>query len=277
MTSREKALQLSQSPIEELARLEQEFADAREQLWMAEEKLAREQAAVNRFRLQCRLKIGLLIDDVLEKRTEKQRLLTRLEMLRQAADLGIEYDEEEPFWQADEEPFDPETFVDGLPIPTDAPRDKAAEKRLYRELARRFHPDLADGTAERAYRTTIMAAINTAYQAEDIGTLRDLAGELDPGMIVEINVHDSQEIRRLRRYIMNCRRRVRRAAQEFRALHEENTARLYRRSVQLEAEGRNWLEEVRRELQEELERLQHDVDRLAEEIGRLEPMVAQAD
>ena len=269
----EKAIQPSQTPTDEIARLEQEFADAREQLRLAEEKLAREQAAVNRFRLQCRLKIGLLVDDVLEARTIKQRLLTRLEMLHQAADLGIDYEDEEPFWQAEEEPFDADTFLDGLPIPTDAPRDRAAEKRLYRELARRFHPDLAGGSAERAYRTTMMAAINTAYKADDIGTLRDLAGELDPGMIVELNVHDTQEVRRLRRRILSCRRRVRRAMQEYRALNQENTARLYRRATQLEAEGRNWLAEVRGELQAELERLNGEVARLETEITALDAKV----
>ncbi len=270
-----KAIQPSLTPIDEIARLQQEFADAREQLRLAEEKLAQEQAAVNRFRLQCRLKIGLLVDDVLEARTNKQRLLTRLEMLQQAADLGIAYDDGEPFWQAEEEAFDTETFLDGLPIPTEAPRDKAAEKRLYRELARRFHPDLAGGVAERAYRTTIMAAINTAYKADDIGTLRDLAGELDPGMIVELNVHDSQEVRRLRRRILSCRRRVRRAIQEHHALHRENTARLYRRATQLEAEGRNWLEEVRAELQAELTRLNEDVARLEDEIRSLEAVTGE--
>ena len=38
-----------------------------------------------------------------------------------------------------------------LLLPTDTPRDKAAEKRLYRKLVRKFHPDLGVTAVEIAY------------------------------------------------------------------------------------------------------------------------------
>jgi DnaJ-like protein len=47
-------------------------------------------------------------------------------------------------------------------------------KKLYRQLARRYHPDLAKDEEERERRTKIMSLINTAYQEEDIESLEAL-------------------------------------------------------------------------------------------------------
>lgn len=47
-------------------------------------------------------------------------------------------------------------------------------KKLYRQLARRYHPDLADDDEDRERRTKIMSLINTAYQEEDLDSLEAL-------------------------------------------------------------------------------------------------------
>lgn len=44
-------------------------------------------------------------------------------------------------------------------------------KRLYRVLARRFHPDLAQSEVDRIYRTRLMTLINEAYAAREIDVL----------------------------------------------------------------------------------------------------------
>ncbi|MDX2160867.1 MAG: hypothetical protein SF162_06035 [bacterium] len=61
--------------------------------------------------------------------------------------------------------------------PAPAPPTAAAErlKRIYRDLARRFHPDLAPTPEERARRTTIMSHINAAYTARDFDALNAIA------------------------------------------------------------------------------------------------------
>ncbi|NDJ60052.1 MAG: J domain-containing protein [Chloroflexi bacterium] len=48
-------------------------------------------------------------------------------------------------------------------------------KRLWRALARRFHPDLARDDAERDRRTEVMIRINQAYEAGDLATLQALS------------------------------------------------------------------------------------------------------
>lgn len=47
-------------------------------------------------------------------------------------------------------------------------------KKLYRQLARSYHPDLAIDEDERERRTKIMSLINTAYQENDLDSLEAL-------------------------------------------------------------------------------------------------------
>jgi hypothetical protein len=60
------------------------------------------------------------------------------------------------------------------------PEEQAIEmKSRYLELARRFHPDLADSEDERTLRQEIMLRINHAWQCQDLDGLRDLDQELE--------------------------------------------------------------------------------------------------
>jgi chromosome segregation ATPase len=45
-------------------------------------------------------------------------------------------------------------------------------KKLYRDVAKRVHPDLATDDADRAHRERSMAAANRAYQKGDVDALR---------------------------------------------------------------------------------------------------------
>jgi hypothetical protein len=62
---------------------------------------------------------------------------------------------------------------------TRLPEATAQELRTrYRDLARRFHPDLAENDAERSMRQEIMLRINHAWHCQDLGALRDIDQEL---------------------------------------------------------------------------------------------------
>ena len=58
--------------------------------------------------------------------------------------------------------------------PPVAPEVAAELRRLYRDLARRHHPDLARGDAERAKRERVMLRINAAFRDRDLNALRGL-------------------------------------------------------------------------------------------------------
>jgi hypothetical protein len=260
------------APRDEVAQLEEQLREARLLLNQAEAELAKEQAAVNAFRMHCRLKLDDLVDTLQELAVEKQSLLTRLELLRQAEAYGVAYDEDEPFWQSEAFLADEEDEEELL-LPTDTPRDKAAEKRLYRELARRFHPDMAETAVEQAYMTSIMAAVNNAYEKNNIQALYDLAGELDPGDLRELAGIEAVEIRRLRENILKAQRLRRKSRQRLKMLRQDNTARLWRKAQELDEEDNNWWDVVRRGLETAVHRRQKTVSALHTQIISIEKAI----
>lgn len=52
--------------------------------------------------------------------------------------------------------------------------DEADAKRMYKDLARRFHPDLALSDEDRREREAMMQLVNEAYRARDVAELRSL-------------------------------------------------------------------------------------------------------
>lgn len=258
------------TPAAQRRQFEKDLHEAQQALLEVEGKLARRQAAVNAFRMQCRLKIGRLLDEYLDLRSQKQALWTRLQLLHQAEEFGIPYDEEDPFWHGrdDADLYDdlPEDAL--LPDVQETAHDRAAEKRLYRELARKFHPDLAAGGLERAYMTTMMTAVNAAYSQHNLAALRDLADELDPAVMAELAGIETGDIRQLREKILKLQRRRRRAIRRLHQLQQENMTQLWQKARDLEADGRPWWEDVRQDLQTLIERRRV-------EIAELETAVAQ--
>lgn len=241
------------------------IAAAQRQLLAAEAELAEEQAAVNAFRMHCRLKLDRWIDRLMALQAERQSLLTRLELMRQAGREAGSFARDDPFWREDEQAAgDRPAEEEELLLPTDVPRDKAAEKRLYRELARRFHPDLGQTAVEIAYRTEMMSAVNQAYAATDTQALYDLAGELDPQEAAALSAIASVEIRRLKQQLVRLQQRRRRVQRRLVSLRDENTARLWRKAQRLESDDTHWWEVVRQEIERAIIRLEEDVAHLSE-------------
>ena len=263
---------------EQIRDIGNELEAARRELREAEAELAAEQAAVNSFRLHCRLKLDAWIEALSELQTKKQSLYTRLQLMRQAKDLGLDFDDAESFWQAEEEFFEAieesmasdRVWEDELLLPTDTPRDKASEKRLYRQLVRKFHPDLGTTAVEIAYRTEMMSAVNIAHEQNDVQSLYDLAGELNPSEVAGIAAIHDQEIRHLRQQLLQTRRRRRRAERRLESLRDENTTRLWQKAMLLDESRTDWWEVVRREIEVYTGRVQEDVDRLQEAIAKVE-------
>ncbi|MCP4425297.1 MAG: hypothetical protein GY803_12450 [Chloroflexi bacterium] len=253
---------------DEQKKLQADLEATRRALMEAEAELAEYQAAVNAFRMHCRLKLDDLVDELLVLGAQQQSLLTRLQLLRQEDESLTGEDEADPFTHAEETVDDEDE--EELILPTDVSRDKAAEKRLYRELARRFHPDLANTAVERAYCTSMMSAVNIAYEKQNIQALYDLAGELEPSAIAELDGIEMPAIRKLRRQIMQAQRLRRKAKQQLKAAKLENTARLYHRAQRLEEEGDNWWDIVRRELEVAIERRQQEIAELKTKLARFE-------
>ena len=252
---------------QQLRDLEAEFEAARLALQAAEAALAQEAAAVNAFRMHCRLRLDKLVDGVLAAYATKQNLIAQLRL--QTAEVPLA-EESHPLGSDDPEHIphlEGETAEELVPYLL--PRDKAAEKQLYRELVKKFHPDLAEGAMTKAYATTMMVAINNAYEAGDGQRLYDLAGELNPQELVALRQIEAREVRQWREKVLKCQRRQRKVTQQLFALRQENIARLWRKAQTTGTEGENWWDEIACELAETRARLEGEVAQLQEAITQM--------
>jgi curved DNA-binding protein CbpA len=141
--------------------------------------------------------------------------------------------------------------------------DEAEIKRLYRQLARRFHPDLAVDEADRTHRTEKMAAVNNAYAARSLTELVALAREAKissqaPGQT------EAQMIQALQAELERCQHRLRQIP--------------HRPSVQLSLEvkmarrqGRDLLGQMAKELEHKIARKTVERDLLKAQFAQLGP------
>ena len=89
-----------------------------------------------------------------------------------------EPDEDDPQWTAGPRGGRFERSGSTRPARED-PATTAELRRLYLELARRHHPDLATDEAERERRQELMLRVNAAFRARDVAALRALASEAE--------------------------------------------------------------------------------------------------
>lgn len=92
-------------------------------------------------------------------------------------------------------------------------------KQIYRELARRFHPDLVETDDAREERTHLMSQINEAYQKRDLNRLREFLNH--PEIIDPQRETVGDTLIRLIRRVAQLRTLTRDASQ--RLLEEQNS------------------------------------------------------
>lgn len=80
------------------------------------------------------------------------------------------------------------------PNPPRRVRPGKEAQRLFRELARKAHPDLAQDEAEKERRSAFIARVNEAYAYADEDTLRALSEEWDAGPVPEEALPSEAEV-----------------------------------------------------------------------------------
>lgn len=129
------------------------------------------------------------------------------------------------------------------------PDQSAAIKRLYRQLARRFHPDFALDEDDRVYRTGMMMAINAAYAAGDLERLEFLSQEPDPQQKA---YSDELLAEALLKEWHHCWRRVEEIKLELARLEQHPSALLMRQDAKAAAADRDLLEELAADLRDKI-------------------------
>ncbi|HEX6385183.1 MAG TPA: hypothetical protein VF177_10980 [Anaerolineae bacterium] len=242
------------------------------QLVEAEAELAEQQAAIGAFEFKVRARIGHLTQRLDKLEAEIKEYRRQLSWLNDDWEAMAEDIDFRSMGQGDAAENDSNRFHEDTLAPASSlDEDERKEiKQLYRQLARRFHPDMAVDAADRDYRTQMMAAINAAYAAADLEKLRQLALEPDAADLVEYAQTEKQLAEALAREIERCRRRLAEIRQELDRLERHQSTRLMRRAQQAEAEGRDLLAEMARLLEEQIAQKMVERDVLQSELENLD-------
>lgn len=248
----------------------------RTELVEAEAQLAERLTAINAFEFQLRLRLEPLLTR-LESIENDIRAYTQ--QLRQASlDPDLDDLDEPPA------PWRPEDFgrathdqyryrsntATAVPPKPLNPNESAKIKQLYRQLARRFHPDMALNDEDRQYRTQMMMAINAAYASNDLAKLRQIALEPDPAGFSHSET-EQQIAEMLWRELAHCQSRLAEVRQEIARLEAHKSAKLLRRAEEARVKGRDLIAEIAADLREKISErlverdiLEMELDEMAE-------------
>lgn len=134
-------------------------------------------------------------------------------------------------------------------------------KRLYREVAKRVHPDLASETADRARREVLMAEVNQAYESGDETKLtKILTGyECSPDAVKGDGA--GADLIRVIRRISQARARVLEIDGEMEELVRSDLFRLKSRLDEAHSLGRDVLKEMAAKVAEQIFRAKSHLER----------------
>jgi chromosome segregation ATPase len=251
---------------QQIRRLRAELEGAQADLIEAEAQLADELAQVNAFEFEFEARVGHLWDRLDALEAEIERYKDRIQMMRKGY-LSVERQYRRA-WQA------PPASAPTPPPQPLGPASEAQIKRLYRQLARRYHPDLATDDADRTYRTEKMAAVNDAYAARSLTELEVLAGEPD-ALILTGRAQPGQTeaglIQALQDQLGRCQRRLRQIEGELRGLHQRPSVQLSLEVKVARRQGRDLLGEMAADLEHKIGRRTAERDMLKAQFDQLGP------
>ncbi len=258
---------------EQLAHLRRQIEAAETELSNREAELVDLRVELSAFRLEYDTQVGRKVAELEGVEAEIKRCQQRISQYRQwrpsgppqtrtgAAYVPVE-EQYRQTWQQPEEPPSP---------PPVQPVDAATEaqiKKLYRQLCRRFHPDLTQDAAERSWRTEIMAAVNAAYAARSLAELQALAQRPDRSPSAEIGT-DEQRLAALHDRLQQIQRRLREVEQEIRELTNSPTMQINLDAKLAQRQGRDLLAEMAADLEKDLTRKRVELDFLVAQLKQL--------
>jgi hypothetical protein len=262
---------IPESTPEKVKRLRLELDQLRAELAAAEAELNSQLEDVQAFEFRFEAHVGQLLDQLAVLESEVNSYLTRIKLMRHEqsfADQGPSFDPvEEQFRQT--WTHHPETAV-SKPQPAPA-ATQVQLKKMYRQLARQFHPDLAIDEADRQYRTNKMATINDAYKAQSMVELMALAEELEShqSRLQAAQPADQEMAQALQEEIERCHRRLRFIDNELQNLPNRSMVDLALQVKLAQREGRNLLVEMATELERKIARKSAERDMLRSQFNNL--------
>jgi hypothetical protein len=134
-------------------------------------------------------------------------------------------------------------------------------KRLFRQLARLIHPDLAGDAAERERRTNLMVAANDAYEQGDVAALGRMLADWHASPEAVTGSGAAAELERTIRRVAQVEAQMRRIDDELAELEASAMGWLRRRVEKAAREGWDLLAHMVRELDRQISEAQLELER----------------
>lgn len=163
-----------------------------------------------------------------------------------------------PWWQARKRPARVNPFVDD----DDSPQEfhaPASLKSLYREVAKRVHPDLAADETDRRKRELLMKQANDAYQRGDHDALRRILEDYETGAESVLVEDVAANLLRVTRQIKQVNTRLSQIDLEIEKLTSSDLGKLKSRSDAAFAFGEDLLGQMAADLRTRIEIARRDL------------------
>lgn len=126
-------------------------------------------------------------------------------------------------------------------------------KKLFRDVAKRVHPDLATNEADRAYRERLMSEANRAYEQGDVDALRRILEEYESSPETVQGTGVAADLVRVIRQIKQLQRRLVQLELETTSLGASEIAKLKVKAEEASNQGRNLLAEMAQDVKRRID------------------------
>ena len=140
-------------------------------------------------------------------------------------------------------------------------------KKLYREVAKKIHPDLATEDDERQRRQQLMAEANQAYEDGNLERLQAILHDWQSSPESVKGKGISFELIRIIRQIAQSRKRLKTIQAEIRALEKTELFQLKTKVKEAQETGQDLLIDMSNELDEQISIATQELNKLKRQLG----------
>ncbi len=165
----------------------------------------------------------------------------------------------------------PEPTPQAEDAPHEAFKPEHNLRSLFRELARRIHPDLANTAVERKRRHEFMSEATYAYRAGDERRLQWLFEHWE----ATLDSRAESDRDKTNQQIAWVRDRIRELNSTIASLNASSIAQIMRESDEARMQGRNWVIELRNRVVDQLNEARLELRRVSEAVKELDEKTAR--